>query len=61
MKRHRTCGAFWQRPVRRVAVVGNGPLTERQRVSANTADTVIRINKMNNRSAGNAAPIRGHC
>ena len=51
MKRHRTCGAFWQRPVRRVALVGNGPLTERQRVSANTADLVIRINKMNNRSA----------
>jgi hypothetical protein len=39
------------RPVRSVALVGNGPLTEAQRQRIAAADLVIRLNKMNNRRA----------
>lgn len=46
-----SAGAFWMRPVTSVALVGNGPLTERQRQQIAAADLVIRLNKMNNRRA----------
>lgn len=49
MKRHRTCAAFFMRPLARIALVGNGPLTEAQRLEVAASDLVIRFNKMNNR------------
>jgi len=33
----------------RLAVVGNGPITEEQRAEIELADTVVRFNAMNNR------------
>lgn len=50
--RHRACSAFYLKgrpPVQRVALVGNGPLTDQQRAEVDTLDLVIRFNKMNNR------------
>lgn len=49
MKRHRTCAPFFMRPLARIALVGNGPLTEAQRLEVAASDLVIRFNKMNNR------------
>ena len=35
--------------VRSIAVVGNGPLSARQRQQIDATDVVVRFNKMNNR------------
>lgn len=52
VERHRACAAFYTRPVRSVALVGNGPLTETQRLKIEVSDLVIRFNKLNNRFCG---------
>ena len=56
--RHRACSAFYLKgrpPVRRVALVGNGPLMDQQRAEIDTSDLVIRFNKMNNRCLAGSA------
>lgn len=54
IRRHRACSAFYlkgHKPATRIAVVGNGPLTDSQRDEIASSDMVVRFNKMNNRQA----------
>lgn len=60
LERHRACAAFYTRPVKTVALVGNGPLTEAQRLDIEAADLVIRFNKLNNRS-GRVHGMKSSC
>lgn len=51
-ERHRACSAFYLKGrtrLQRVALVGNGPLTDEQRGEIAGSDLVVRFNKMNNR------------
>lgn len=42
------CQAFAPADVRKIAIVGNGPLTEKDRVMIKASDRVLRFNAVNN-------------